>query len=226
MLKTVSIIMASLLTGIALSSVHGQELSVEVIEGAPSADAISADLGALISDKGLRIKRGTRNVAEIWYCQQWPVDESFVGSAERLYPFTPGQLIGVLHLSRRGSEFRNQPVSSGWYTLRFGLQPVDGNHEGTSPTRDFLLIVEASKDAADKEWSTDDLNRASAEAIGSTHPAMLCLQPADDPAEVPSVRLDDFTQWWILRGKGTAVGAGGSSKDLVVDLVVEGHAAE
>ena len=145
---------------------------------------------------------------------------------QRLYPFTPGQLIGVLHFGRRGSEFRDQPVSGGWYTLRFGLQPVDGNHEGTSPTRDFLMLVEASQDAADKQWDEKELYQASAQAAGATHPAILCLQPPSEDGETPAMHHDDFHDWWILRALGKGVGSKNQPQDLPVELVVVGHATE
>ena len=153
--------LAALSMLIALPSVQGQEYSVEVIQQGPDAEKVSADLVDVISDTGYRIKSGSRTTAEIWLCKQWQVDPSFEKSMQRLYPFQPGDLIGMLHLSRRGSDFRDQQMSSGWYTLRFGLQPIDGNHIGTSPTRDFLLMVDASEDAADKDWGEDDLNEAS-----------------------------------------------------------------
>ena len=210
----------------ALPSARGQDYAVEVIEEGPDAEAISPEIAALMADNGYRVKRGSRTAAEIWLCKEWKVDDSFVGSAERLYPFTPGQLIGVLHFSRRGSEFRNQTVSSGWYTWRFGLQPVDGNHEGTSPTRDFLLMVEASSDAANKEWSEDDLNQTSGQVAGTGHPAMLCLQPAAETSKEPGVRYDDFFDWWILQVQGKGVGAKNQTKDLAMDVVVAGHASE
>ena len=79
----------------ALPSARGQDYAVEVIEEGPDAEAISPEIAALMADNGYRIKRGSRTAAEIWLCKEWKVDDSFVGSAERLYPFTPGQLIGV-----------------------------------------------------------------------------------------------------------------------------------
>lgn len=165
----------------------GQEYSIEKIEAAAEADGVSDQIAKLIDDQGIRVKRGSsRTVCEIWLCKELAIDAEFKPTPERLYPFTTGQLIGLMHLSRRGSEFRDQTVSSGWYTLRFGLQPVDGNHEGTSPTRDFLLLVDAEKDDLPENWKAEDLNKASAEAAGASHPALFCLQR---PSDAPSPRF-------------------------------------
>ncbi|HIK94051.1 MAG TPA: hypothetical protein EYG03_19060, partial [Planctomycetes bacterium] len=170
MLKTSSILAAFLLVA-NLSAAKGQEHSVELIDAAPDADEVSEELTSQFADNGIRIKRSSsRTVCEVWFCKQWPVEAGFKATEDRLYPFAPGQLIGLLHFSRRGKDFRDQSVSSGWYTLRFGLQPIDGNHEGTSPTRDFLVMVGAEQDVADKVWEAKELMEMSAEAAGSTPP--------------------------------------------------------
>lgn len=224
MLKISSVI-ATFLLVLNLSAANGQEHRVEVIDTAPDADEVSVEFREQFADKGIRIKRGSsRTVCEVWFCKQWPVEAGFQATEDRLYPFAPGQLIGLLHFSRRGKDFRDQSVSSGWYTLRFGLQPIDGNHEGTSPTRDFLVMVDVEQDAADKVWDVKSLMGASAEAAGSTHPAMMCLQRATEGSQ-PAMRHDESHDWWILHtvGKGTA---DEKTQDVPFDLVVAGHATE
>jgi hypothetical protein len=198
---------------------------VESIDMPPQADTLAADLTQLFSDKGYRIKNAAgRIVSEIWLCKQWEVEADFQATEQRLYPFKSGQLIGLLHLSRKGSEFRQHEVPSGWYTLRFGLQPVDGNHEGTSIIRDFLLMISADRDEASKDWDEKELSDVSAESIGATHPSMLSLQRADGATEV-SIRHDTDKDWWILRGLGNQI-SGTKSQVTPLDIVVVGHAAE
>ena len=224
MLKT-SLMLAAFLVSMAVSAARGQEYSVEVIDASPDAGGVSAELVKQFQDKGVRIKRGSnRTICEVWFCRQWKTDAEFKATQERLYPFVPGQLIGLLHLSRKGSDFRNQTVGSGWYTLRFGLQPVDGNHVGTSVTRDFLLMIDAKLDDPDKEWSVKDLLKTSAKAAGSSHPAMLCLQKSTEGPEL-SIRHEEQNDWWILHVPGTGI-ASEKAGDVPVDLIVVGHAAE
>ena len=223
MLKNVLIVAAILALGMPVAA--AQEYSVEKIESAPEADGVSDEIAKLMADHGFRVKKGSsRTVCEIWLCKALAIDSEFQEAADRLYPFKLGQLVGLLHLSRRGSEFRDQTVSSGWYTLRFGLQPVDGNHVGTSPTRDFLLLVEAERDEFPENWGADELNEASAEAAGSSHPAMLCLQRPTKGSEL-AIRHNEANDWWVvhLTGKGVA---NQKSQDIPIDLVVVGHAAE
>ena len=203
------------------------EHRVEVIKEPPPQEEYSKALQGQFSEQGLRVIRGSsRTVCEIWPCKHWQTKEGFKATSERLYPFEAGQLIGLLHFSRRGKDFREQTVGRGWYTLRFGLQPVDGNHEGTSPTRDFLLMVPAEKDTSLARLGVDEANEASAEAAGSAHPAMLCLQPTKkDVKKAPSMYHDEERDWWVLRFAGKA-GSKQNAKPLPIDLIVVGHADE
>ncbi|MEO1984159.1 MAG: hypothetical protein ABGZ24_26895, partial [Fuerstiella sp.] len=106
MLKTSSILAAFLLVA-NLSAAKGQEHSVELIDAAPDADEVSEELTSQFADNGIRIKRSSsRTVCEVWFCKQWPVEAGFKATEDRLYPFAPGQLIGLLHFSRRGKDFR------------------------------------------------------------------------------------------------------------------------
>ena len=109
--------------------------------------------------------------------------------------------------------------------MRYALQPVDGNHEGTSPTRDFVVLVKAQEDSAEKKWTVESLLEASAAAAGSSHPAMLCLQAAKAERKAPSLRHDEAKDWWILQLTGQA-STDGRQRSLPVDLVVAGHAEE
>jgi hypothetical protein len=217
--------LTAMLLSLTYSLALGQEYSLELIDAAHPADPLPAEFAQHVSDQAYRVIRGgNRTVCEIWLCKQWEVDAKFEPTDERLYPFHPGQLVGILHFRRRGSDFRDQIVDDGWYTLRMDLQPIDGNHEGTSPTRDFLLLVSVANDQPQKQWDQEALQETSALAAGSSHPAMLCLQAPTDGAQ-PSLRHDEANDWWILHlvGKGTA---DGKPSGQPLDLVVAGHAEE
>jgi hypothetical protein len=135
-------------------------------------------------------------------------------------------LIGALRFPRRSRDFRDQNIARGVYTLRYGLQPIDGNHVGTSPTRDFLLLVRAADDRSADDLDVKTLMSASADAAGSNHPGMLCLQRVQgEPAAAPALREVPNNEWWILQITGAA-NAGGKSQPLPIAMVVVGHASE
>jgi len=190
-------------------------------------DEVSNNVASEIDKKCFQIIRGTsRTVCEIWLCKEWAVKKDFAATNEVLYPFRSGQLIGVARFPRKGSDFRDQDIESGVYTLRYAQQPVDGSHVGTSPTRDFLLLVSAEHDQDAKDMKVEDLVGHSAEAAGSGHPAMLCLQRVEGKAsDKPSMRHNEEHDWWILKLQGTQ-NAGKETKELPVDLVVVGISSE
>ncbi|HUP81665.1 MAG TPA: hypothetical protein VM260_24145, partial [Pirellula sp.] len=203
---------------------YGQDqFSVEAIDAAPKADVLSVDQLQHFDTKGYLIKSGARTVCELWLAKKWEIDPKFKASKERLYPFPAGQLIGLVHFNRKYFDFRKQTVPSGWYTLRFALQPVDGNHEGTSIIRDFLLLLNVQQDEAEKKWTDKSLFKVSAESIGTTHPAMLSLQSASEGT--PSIIHNAEKEFHILHLIGNGI-AGEKGQATPLDFVVAGHAPE
>ncbi|MFV2069981.1 MAG: hypothetical protein ACC645_23695 [Pirellulales bacterium] len=222
-LTTLVVLAALLLPGAA-----AQEYAVDRLDQPAPADGISAAILERLAPHGFRVRRGAkRTVCEIWPCKEWPVESDFEPTDEVLYPFRPGALMGVLRFRRRGHDFREQKLARGLYTLRYGRQPVDGNHEGTSPTSDFLLLVRADEDPLAEPMAEEALSKVSAATAESSHPAMLCLQPAEDSAadEAATIRYDEARDWWIVQFQGTAR-AGDKVVALPVALVVVGHADE
>jgi hypothetical protein len=201
---------------------RADEYSVQPIAEAPPAGELSDEIAALLDAKGAAVKNGARTQMEIWLVKEWPLTSDEPGDT-LLYPFTPGQLIGVVRLPRKGADFRDQAISKGLYTLRYGQQPVDGAHVGTSPTRDFLVLIEASKDTSAEPLDYKQLAELSKEAAQSAHPAILSLQR--DEASKEPVRHQEEHDWWIVRLEGHGKSPAGA-KPLAIELVVAGKAAE
>lgn len=190
--------------------------------GPPPTDELAADIAGLMSEKGITVKNGSRTMMELWLVKEWPLASATPGTG-LLYPFEPGQLIGVVRFARKGADFREQEIAKGVYTLRYGQQPVDGAHVGTSPTRDFLLLVEAAKDKSPEAIAYKTLADLSKEAAESAHPALLSLQPAEESAS--PVRHQADHDWWIVRLEGQGKSPDGASS-LPIEIVVAGKAAE
>ncbi|MCA9263349.1 MAG: hypothetical protein KDA60_05850 [Planctomycetales bacterium] len=204
-----------------------QEHRVESADGVSDAEGVGAEILAELSPQGMRIVRGeSRTVCTIWTVKLLEVPADFKPTPVRLYPFQPGQLMGVVQLPRRTEDFRGQQISKGWYTLRYALQPVDGNHVGTSPTQDFLVLIKAEDDPQPAALDVETLTERSAAAAGSTHPAMLCLQPVAPHAGNKTVMLhDEGHDWWKLHFEANTK-SGDVAQKQPVDVVVVGKAEE
>lgn len=220
-----SLILPLVLAGWLTAAVLGDEYQVEALPEPAPADEISAEIAATLAPTGTRVLRdSSREVCDIWLCKSWEVPK-FEPGRDLLYPFQPGQLIGVVRYARRGADFRDQDVGKGVYTLRYAQQPVDGAHVGTSITRDFLLLLPAESDRDPAPPDYRQLTESSAEVAGSSHPALLSLQKVEGDGGPLTIREDEEKEWWIVRLQGKAQ-SGQMTRDLKLDLVVIGQAAE
>jgi hypothetical protein len=91
-----------------------------------------------------------------------------------------GTLVGAMRVSGDFKEIRGKPVKPGVYTLRYGLQPQNGDHLGISTFRDFVLLSPAALDKDTKVLGFDAVVALSKEVIGTAHPASLSLDPPED----------------------------------------------
>ncbi|MDB5384398.1 MAG: hypothetical protein JWM11_44, partial [Planctomycetaceae bacterium] len=154
-----------------LSAAEAHKL--EVFKGAPP-KGLSEKIAAQLGENAYRVIGPKGPVCEIWLVKEMPVKDEFKTTLQVKYPLTPGQLLGAVHLPTSGAEldFRGQELPAGVYTLRYGQQPQDGNHLGTSDVSDFGLACSAE---LDQDPATipgiKDLFKLSAKASGTAHPA-------------------------------------------------------
>jgi hypothetical protein len=203
----------------------GQEHKVAKVDTPPPTGAVAPEITALLQPTGFRVTKGTSVICEMWLAKEWPIATDAKTGGEVLYPLTPGQLIGVANYQRKAADFRDQEIPAGTYVVRYAQQPVDGAHVGTSPTRDFLLLLPAAKDREPKTLDYKTLTTTSKETTGTAHPAILSLQTAAGGGEPLSIREASEQEWVIVHFVGKAK-QGAAMKDMPVDLVVVGKAPE
>ena len=129
----------------------------------------------------------------------------------------------IAEIAGNGEDFRGQDVEAGTYIVRFALQPEDGNHVGTSDTRDFLLLLKPTDDTSPATIAKEGLFPKSASAAGTTHPCMLSLlSAAGTTGTLPSLEHDAARELWSVAFAPRTAGGG----ELKLRLVVVGKAAE
>lgn len=214
-----------LLVSGAAGKCRADEHTLVKLEEGPPAEALSEGVSAAIQPTGVSVKRGSRTLCHVWLAKSWPTKVDFQPSLSMLYPIEAGGLWGAIEFKRSTEDFRGQEIAAGVYTVRFALQPEDGNHVGTSETRDFLLLLPAADDTAVDPVSPEALIELSKKAAQSNHPAMLCLLRPEGQASEAILEHEDEHDWWIL----SLAGSGKSSKGtgtLPLKLVIVGKAAE
>lgn len=200
---------------------------VEKLAEAAPVDGLSDEVRNRLAAEGLRIIKGkSRTFIDFWPATKWTAKPDFTPSLSILYPFEFGELVGVLRYKSKATDFRGQEIPAGVYTVRYALQPEDGNHVGTSDTRDFLLLLPIESDTAAAPIGEEQLFKLSSEVVGTTHPAMLALLRANSTAEtIPVIEHNEERELFSLLFKGTAE-TGGKTAEIPVQFVVVGQAEE
>ena len=218
-LLTVALFSVSCTTG----SVSADDHKLKAVKEAPK--GLSAEIEKLIDPAGHQIHGEDGAIVELWLLKSLPIKADFKSGALQLYPFTPGQLLGAMRVPRgaKYSDFRGQEIEAGTYTLRYGLQPEDGNHLGTSETADFILALPAKIDT--KPATIEDfyeLSERSGKAAGSTHPAIFSLLDPAEAGKGSKLDEDKSADDWVLTftAKGNAKG---KATEVRIRLVVIGE---
>ncbi len=196
------------------------EGELKPIEALPS--GVSEKIAAVTHKPGIQVQIGGKPVCTLWRVEQALAKDGFKPSLNVKYPFTPGQLLGVIEVvqPKEFTDFRGQEVKPGVYTLRYGQQPVDGNHVGTSELYDFVLAVPVKADVDPAPWkSPEDLFKKSAATAGANHPAIFSLLPVDKADPMPVLTHDESKHFWIV----TSTLPVGGEKSVPVRLVVVGR---
>ena len=182
----------------------------------PPADASAPVLGAMN-------KAGTKIVAdngsaycEIWLRSTMPTGPNTGESSVTLPTIPKGALLGLLRFDAKGSDRRGQTIAPGVYTLRYGDYPVNGNHQGVAPQRDFLLLVPAALDKSpDAVADFDALVELSRKASAAPHPAVLSFWKADAD-DKPGFQKQGEKDWVLTANLG----------DTKVSIILIGKADE
>ena len=150
---------------------------------------------------------------EIWWARSIDV----AGDGPGWSNVESGTLIGAVRVTGPFKEIRGKVVAPGLYTLRYGLQPQNGDHLGISTFREYLVFSPASADSDPKILGFDGVVALSKQVIGTAHPAALSLDP---PEDAPGALLSTYKNELGHDGVVFEVKAGG--KSLKFGLIVLG----
>ena len=143
----------------------------------PLKDTPPAELAAGVS---ARLAPAARVMTGAATLDIWLVDKLESAGGPGWSGVDSGTLVGALKVSGEFKEIRGKAVKPGIYTLRYGLQPQNGDHLGISTFREFLLISPAAIDTDGKVLGFDGVVALSKEVIGTAHPASLSIDPPED----------------------------------------------
>ncbi len=204
---------------------HAQGYTVEVTNDAPP-ESLAAAVRDTLAPKGLRVTTPTGPLCEIWLRKSVPG-----GAASQdlgvVYPqLQMGTLVGAVVFNPDIKDYRRQVVHSGVYTLRYALSPVNGNHQGVAPQRDFLVAIPADLDKDPAALNENQTIEASKKSTSTNHPSVWSLVPGDGAASAkPAMTQDTGADLWIVQFS-VPIAAGGAPAPVRMGLVVVGFGPE
>ncbi|MEW6208534.1 MAG: hypothetical protein AB1631_09210 [Acidobacteriota bacterium] len=202
-------------------SVSASGLKLEPI-GALADPAASEAVRVALEDKGYRVLMADGSIiCELWLRKALQVSSKKDVSGAVYTEIPDSTLIGVISFPKGGGDFRGQAIKAGAYTLRYSLHPVDGNHLGISPVRDFLVMVPLADDKeADAQYKFEDLMKLSSKASGTAHPAPLSLVTYEGKVE-PTLSENEYGHVTFSIKMKTSSGG-----ELPVSFIVKGKAEQ
>jgi hypothetical protein len=193
------------------------------VEDSPPPKELGEAVRGLLDSKAMTVSDAKGKVI----CTVWPRKELEAKKSDPAGPnyasLEESTVVGAVRFPEAFSDYRKQKIKPGVYTLRLGLQPMDGDHMGTAPYNEFALTCPADKDPKPGLMEAKELHELSTHSTTRKHPGLMLLYPNPKPAEAPVVEAKP-NETWVLSYR-CPVTAGGKKSALGFSLVVIGHSA-
>jgi hypothetical protein len=202
---------AALMLTAATASAQAPTITTAAVAVPPE---IAAPIAALIAPQVTTITTSTTKV-EMWWVTALPLRDG--ATAPAWSEVAEGALVGALRIGSAWNDIRGHAIRPGVYTLRFALQPQNGDHMGISPNREFLLLAPAADDTSPAPAGYEGAVELAKKASRRSHPASLSIDPPSASAPPLSATTNDLGHQVVIVGLPTSAGA-----PLTFGLVVEG----
>lgn len=186
MIRTLAV--AAILAMVAASITHAADTKLTVkVEKADPPKELSDAVRAVLSNQAMNVFDEKGNVL----CTVWPVKsldtKADAGKELKYSHIEESTILGAVKFPNEWKDYRKQKIKPGVYTLRLGIQPMDGDHMGTAPYGEFALLSPAADDTKTDLLEAEELHKLSAKSATRKHPAMMLLFPNKMPPESPAI---------------------------------------
>jgi hypothetical protein len=216
-----ALFLGTLLTLLQMNGSTAADLAVKVADKEPPKE-LDASIRAKLQTKAVQLLDGEKPVYEFWFGAELPLQSKPAAAAKGLDAVKQATLLGAVAVSRDQRDYRDDELHAGVYTMRFALQPQDGNHLGTSEFNYFAVLTPAKIDnKLDGISDYKSLVKASSKETSTDHPVILSLRPASsDPGDLPQLNTPapDHKSVRVKVPANTA----GEKTSLTFEIVYEG----
>ena len=155
------------------------EWSCQRIDKKPPA-GLAASIQSVLSSQTIQVNRGDTTIYELWFRTDTPLKAKPPSMGENLKSLKETTLIGAAQVGRQERDYRDDELYPGLYTIRFSLQPQDGDHLGTALHPYFAVLTPAKLDTDLNGLGTyKELVKASGKESATGHPFILSLWPVE-----------------------------------------------
>jgi len=197
------------------------ELTLKTADKEPPKE-LDAAIRAKLQAKAVQLLDGDKPAYEFWFSSEIPLPSKPASTPKALDAIKEATLLGAVSVPAAKRDYRDDELPAGIYTMRFVLQPQDGDHLGTAEYLYFAVLVSSKLDTK-PDGITDykPLVKASAKSGSGDHPVILSLRPASsDAGDTPTLN-EPAPEHKSLRLKVPAK-AGEEKISLPFELVYEG----
>jgi hypothetical protein len=206
-------------------SAWAADLTLTVADKEPPKE-LAPSIRASLQTKAVQLLSGDKPALEFWFAAEVPLTAKPSSAAKALEAVKPATLLGAVVVPKARRDYRDDELAAGAFTMRFALQPQDGNHLGTADYTYFAVLVPAKLDTK-PDGITDykTLVKTSSKETSTEHPVILSLRPArSEEGEFPA-QNDPAPEHKSVRVKLPAkLASSGEKTSLVFEVVYEGKA--
>jgi hypothetical protein len=219
------VLRAALLTlGLAAGPALAADYDIKADKSAPPkelSDAVRKQLG----DRSVQFLDGKGKVlSEVWFCKEIPAEATAAQIQNGLtYQEVPQTtLLGVIKVDEAVTDYRKQKIKAGLYTMRLAFQPMDGDHMGTAPFAEFVILVPVKADEGKATLDPEALVKLGKRSTGTGHPGVLLLFPVakKDLGKAPALAKKEGATWVL--SVTVPVNAAGKKGTIGVGLTLVG----
>jgi hypothetical protein len=198
MSRTLPVLVALVLS--TSSAPAANPFSIKATDKAEPPKELKDGIRKLLAEKSVQFLDDKGNqLAEIWFRNELPVKatDAQIQNGLTYQEVSPSTLVGAVRIKDTLSDYRKQKIKGGVYTMRLAIQPMDGDHMGTAPHGEFLLLVPASEDEGKESLEPEKLHELSKKASGTGHPAIFLLFPVakKDLGKAPALQMREGKHW-------------------------------
>jgi len=164
------------------------DLTLKFSEKQPPRE-LDASIQARLQTKAVQLLDGAKPAYEFWFCKEIPLQSKPASTAKALDALKETTLLGAAYIPVSRRDYRDDELPAGVYTMRFALQPQDGDHLGTAEYPYFAVLVSAKLDTRpDGITEFKPLVKTSAKTASGDHPMIISLRPAStEGGEMPKL---------------------------------------